>query len=132
MIFDTYWKKRYKKEEREKKRAHADLACERWIQEDREQLLDKLSDQNYSQAKAITAYQEELEGLRRLVRLQEKTIKAQQVAQELSGGRMINAELLAQIVKTGAGDLFDKSAAFIFLAMIELLRAAEEDGKESA
>lgn len=117
MILDTYWKKRYKKEEREKKRIRAELACERWKQEDREQLLDKLSDQNWSQAKAITAYQEELEGLRRLVRLQEKTIKAQQ---------------MAQIVKTGAGDLFDKSAAFIFLAMIELLRDAEADRKESA
>ena len=133
MIFDTYWKKRFKKEEREKKKAKADLACEKWQREDQQELVNKLSDQNWSQAKAIKAYQEELESIRKLVRLQDRMIHAQQAEHGLASGEMINAELLVQVVKASTGDLFDKSAAFIFLTMVEMLRQAEaREAEQSA
>ena len=124
MIFDTYWKKRYKLAEREKAKARADLACEKMLRKDQEELMDKLSDQNWSQAQAIQAYKEKLGALQKDNALHMQMLRELKREPEGAAEKTIDAKALERVVEGCTGELYDKQAAFIFLAMIDLMPGA--------
>ena len=125
MIFDTYWKKRFKRAEREKAKALADLACEKWKLEEREAIMNELSDRNYQQGKALDAYQQALDEKEDTITLQKEMLQVLQGTAGDGPGKLIHAAVLEKIIQDCAGELIDKSAAFIVTTIIRQMPAAK-------
>ena len=125
MILDSYWKKRFKLAEREKAKARADLACEKWKLEEREALLNELTDRNYQQGKAIQSYQQELAEKAETIKLQKEMLQVLQGTAKGGPDKLISAAVLEKIIQGCAGELIDKSAAFIVRTIILTMPAAE-------
>ena len=125
MILDSYWKKRFKLAEREKAKARADLACEKWKLEEREALLNELTDRNYQQGKAIQSYQQELAEKAETIKLQGEMLRVLQGTAKGGPDKLISAAVLEKIIQGCAGELIDKSAAFIVRTIIRQMPAAE-------
>ena len=125
MILDSYWKKRFKLAEREKAKARADLACEKWKLEEREALMDELSDRNFQQGKAIQSYQQELAEKAETIKLQKEMLQVLQGTAKGGPDKLISAAVLEKIIQGCAGELIDKSAAFIVRTIILTMPATE-------
>jgi len=125
MILDSYWKKRFKLAEREKAKARADLACEKWKLEEREALLNELTDRNFQQGKAIQSYQQELAEKAETIKLQKEMLQVLQGTAKGGPDKLISAAVLEKIIQGCAGELIDKSAAFIVRTIIRQMPAAE-------
>ena len=125
MILDSYWKKRFKLAEREKAKARADLACEKWKLEEREALLNELTDRNYQQGKAIQAYKKELDEKEETIKLQGEMLRVLQGPAVSDEEKLIPASVLEKIIRDCAGEIIDKSSAFIVTTIIRQMPAAE-------
>ena len=64
---DSYWKRRWRECDRERRRLQADANCERGFHDAAEKELDEMHDVAWKQGIAIRAYQKEIEALRKQV-----------------------------------------------------------------
>lgn len=126
-LFDTYWKKRWRLEERARKKAECDLRFERESRKNEQELLDELSDRTSAQAMAIDVYQKENTKLRVENRVRMELLQQILTFNEDDEIHYVDADVLERAVEAACKEgIIEAEAGRAFQAMI---RAAVNAGR---